>query len=135
MKASFFKDKKIERFIAIRLIIYLLVTAFLCIIFLKGEKNIVIGLILGTFLSAIKFFATANVYRKLLNQRTEKLDTILAVIKVFAGILGTATVLIVSILSSVTMFAGTAAGVLGVPLIITLNSLTEGLGVTHNNFE
>lgn len=135
MKTSFFKDKKIERFIAIRLIIYLLVTAFLCIIFLKGEKNIVIGLILGTFLSAIKFFATANVYRKLLNQRTEKLDTILAVIKVFAGIFGTATVLIVSILSSVTMFAGTAAGVLGVPLIITLNSLTEGLGVTHNNFE
>jgi hypothetical protein len=107
----------------------------LCIIFLKGENNIIIGLILGTFLSAIKFFATADVYKKLLNQRTEKLDTILAVIKIFASVLGTAAVLIFSVLNSVTLFAGTAAGILGVPLIITLNAFTEGLGVTHNNFE
>lgn len=135
MRITFFKDRKIERFMTIRSIIYLLVMTVLCLIFLKGEKNVIIGLILGTLLSIIKFYATANVYRKLLNNSPEKLDTINAVIKIFASVLGTAAILIVSVLSSLMLFAGTTAGILAVPLILTINSFTEGLGVTHNNFE
>jgi spore maturation protein SpmA len=47
----------------------------------------------------------------------------------------TITLLVVTMIINMGLFAGTVAGILTVPTIIFINAATEGFGITHNNFE
>jgi hypothetical protein len=125
----------IEKFIAKRVLIVLILLSILDIIFIKNRWIALAGLFFGALLGMIKLSSMASAITKTLAQG---IPSIAAKKSVFRfGINQIVAVLILIILKKIHLwlFIGAASGMLLIPFIITVNCLTEGFGITHNKFE
>lgn len=128
------KDSDLRDFIKIRVVVVYTFLIIVSLIFFSDRWYIVMGLTCGSIFGIMKYKATAKFISNILLQG-EKTQYL----KVFTKFLSlqavTVLLMAVSIRINMWSFYGTAAGLLLIPAIITVNSLTEALGISHNNFQ
>jgi hypothetical protein len=118
---------KLEKSIAKRSLVVLVLMALAALFFMNDRFTVLAGIILGSLLSYIRFHALVTSFLRILSGKTGS-PVLGACIWYIVGLLIVVPVLIVSLLCSKSMFFGMAAGVLLVPLTLTLLGMTGKLG-------
>lgn len=115
------------------MIILYLIAVILLLIFFRGRPIIIAGISLGVVLSIVRFSTNATSFIRLLSGTGETLGR---GIKWFViNSIVAFVVLAVSIKINLFFFGGVITGIFFVPIVIIINSITEAIGITHNNFE
>lgn len=135
MKNSILFFSKLDLFVLKRVLILLVLLMIIDVAFFEDKGVIFAGLLLGAACGLTRFFFMSQTYRRLLGRGTPSQTTFIALFAFIVSLLGTIAVLVASIITNLWLFGGATAGILLVPIILTINSLTEGVGITHNNFE
>lgn len=105
----------------------------ICIFFLNNKKEILIGLISGYLMSIIRFRILSNTAQSLINksdQSKKHFPYSYIVIQIV-----TVVFLVMSIKKSLPIFFASFIGILVMQISILINSFTELVGITKNNFE
>lgn len=127
--------KNIEIFITKRVIILLIILSIANIIFMNERWKVLAGLLIGTAFSVIKFYSNAYYLRSILTGVARFSAMRGIIIRYLISQISVVIVLTMTIVHDIWFFAGITAGLLSVPVVIFINSITEGLGFTHNNFK
>lgn len=125
---------KLEKFIIKRWLILFIILSILILLFFEFKQNLLIGLFLGSILSLLRFFIMGSSLNNLLGLSKSSAVTYSLLRYVINQML---VFFLLVILSQINMWmlCGAMVGVMIVPFIVIVNSITEGLGLTHNNFE
>lgn len=130
---------KLERFVAKRVLIVFILMAILDIVLMNQKWHVLVGMLLGGIFSLFKFSSYAFVFSKVIasaanNDRRNpavKRSMLIFIINQLVLL----PILYVSYKFNEWFFMGIVAGILLVPLVLIINSITEPLKITHNNFE
>lgn len=117
------------------MIILYLVTVILLLIFFYSHPIIIAGITLGGVLSIVRFSTNATSFIRLLSGTGETLAGGRGIKWFVINSIVAFLVLAVSIKINLFFFGGVIAGIFFVPIVIIINSITEAIGITHNNFE
>jgi hypothetical protein len=126
-------------FIAKRVIIYYLLLAAADIVFIRQKWLLLIGLTAGAIFSLLRFGTNAAVYGGIpfagakIKVNNLSAGTVIVIYAINQIIL--LPLLFISYKAGMAFFEGVVAGILLVPLVLFINSITEAIRVTHNNFE
>ena len=103
--------------------------------FLGNNRWLVLaGLAVGTLLSVARLMGNEWLFRKIIKLSGGK--AVAGSILVFTGLqLILLPVILLLYLISVWVLYGFVAGVMAVPVVVMINSVTETFGMTKNNFE
>lgn len=129
------KAKALQCFIKTRIIIVYIVLLIISLILFDNRWNIVIGLTCGVVFGILKYIGASRFISNILVQREEKLFLARILVKFLSLQVVNVLFMAVSISINLWVFLGVVAGILLIPLIILVNSLTEVLGISHNNFQ
>jgi hypothetical protein len=132
---------KMACFAAKRVLLCCVILSIISIVCFESKWHIVGGLLTGGLLSIIKFASYIWIFKRILSPgiavtggrgRASASGGVL----VFAlNQIILLPLLYLSYILSRWFFAGIVAGILLVPFVIMINSITEALGITKNNFE
>lgn len=130
---------KLERFITKRVLICMILLSIIDIILLENRWFVLVGLIVGTILSITKFASNAWVFGGIFgteqNNAQKKLAPVASVGMFAVNQLILLPLLFLAYFTNQGIFAGFVAGILLVPFVIMINSITEAFGITKNHFE
>ncbi|NTW72359.1 MAG: hypothetical protein HGA49_08975 [Eubacteriaceae bacterium] len=121
-------------FIIKRVLILFGILVLLDLIFLNQRGYVLAGLLLGTAFGILKLNSTLSMLKNVLPKGESSQAVRRSLRNYLIGNLGTAVVLIAAVITNLWFFAGTVVGLLLVTLTILINSITEVLHITHNNF-
>ena len=123
------------RFFIIRLVI-LSCVAILIIIITQRQSTIaaIIFFLSGVVLSAIRISILEGILKRLTNICTKKQLVLQSVFWYILSLLAIALLLIMSARVSIVTMICALIGVLSLVIIVILNTITELIGVTHNQF-
>lgn len=124
----------LEKFIAKRVLILAIIVYMISFAFIPHKLAILAGLITGTFFGILRFSTMARTFSDIIINSKTGAATI-SVIKYVINFILTIILICFSLIYSAWFFAGMITGILLVPFVIIINGITEGLGITHNNFE
>ena len=129
------KAKVLQCFIKTRIIIVYIVLIIISLTIFDNRWYIVIGLTCGSVFGILKFIGSSRFISNILSQREKNTSLARILVKFLSLQVVTVLFMVVSISVSLWSFLGVVAGILLIPLIILINSLTEALGISHNNFQ
>ncbi len=124
---------KVEYFLYKRILVCYVLLSITDILFMKNRWLIFAGLSIGGAAAAFRLNYTASMLRDLMGSGNTA-DKPTCALKHVISLLSLAVLLAATVVYDPWLFAGTAAGILITPLVIMINGLTEGLGITHNGF-
>lgn len=128
------KDKVLHDYMKIRIVIVYMLLVITSLIFFDNRWNMVIGLTCGALVGILKYIALSKYISNILFKEQGK-----QYLRIFVNFLSlqaiTILLMVFSIKISLWSFFGIVAGLLLIPAIITINSFTEALGMSHNNFQ
>jgi hypothetical protein len=126
------------RFIVKRVLICLILLSIIVIIVFDTKIPVLIGLLLGTTISVFKLGSNAWIISRIAGVEQDGGR------KKFSSNFSSVIYALTQIVSLLLLymayrinqwgFAGFAAGLLTVPFVLMINSITEALGITRNNF-
>lgn len=125
---------KITHFLLKRVLVLYVILLVIDLIFIDKKWLALTGLTVGMGIGLLKFKSTALVLSKLISTDESKKHTKRNILLYVVSQLLVIIFLGLALLLSIWLFAGFTAGILLVPLAIIANSITEFLGITHNNF-
>jgi len=125
----------LEKFIAKRVIILLAVLIILDLAFLKDKLFALAGLCAGGAIGLLKFGFMGRMFSGILSTNKGLSAGKRYLLWYIGSLIGLIAALAASAVINLRLFGGITAGVLAVPFVIFVNSLTDGMGITHNNFE
>jgi len=129
-------NNKLELFLAKRALVLFAILAVLDIMLVSQRWAVLAGLTLGGILSLIRFGSMSAFFsRVLLPDYGKQATVLLIIIRQVANQVFTIIFLALSLMLCLEFFAGAVVGILIVPLVIMINGITEGLGITKNNFD
>lgn len=108
--------------------------SILVLIFVRHRWIALEGVVTGTAFGIAKLYFMGAVYGALLLSVGRRSTAGKSFLKYITGQLAVLLLLLISIRFGLFFFIGVTAGTLLVPLVVVVNSITEGLGITHNNF-
>ena len=126
---------KLEKFIVKRAAVFLIVLSAAALAFL-GENGWLAfaGLFAGTLLSVVRLIGNELIFKAVFKLNGGK--AVAGSILVFTAIqLILLPVILLVYFLNVWILYGFVAGILAVPVIVMINSITEAFGITKNNFE
>jgi len=126
---------KLELFIAKRVLIFFVILAILDMVFINQRFTAFAGLALGTILGLLRLAFMGATFSRLLLPMQNPISVRKSIARNITSQAVTAVILFASIKISIWFFIGTSIGIVLVPTVVFINSITEGLGITHNNFE
>lgn len=124
---------KTEKFLVIRSLILILTLVGLSQIIFKFNLPILLGLIIGYFVSILRLQTLTIAAHNIISTINKKNKG--TVLKYLLVQIITILVLVIAIKVTVPFFIAVSIGVLAVPTTIMMNSFTEFLGATRNNFQ
>ena len=125
---------KTEVFIVKRSIIIFLTSIMFSILIYNINKQIILGLTIGYFISLLRINAISFVANYVVdNAVNQKRKT--SLMKYILIQIITIILLLFAVTISIEFFMAIFFGILLVPLTILINSLCELIGITRNNFE
>lgn len=125
---------QLERFITKRMLILFSILTILDSALLDNKLLFFVGLVLGSLLSLLRFFIMGNALTGLLTLKSES-NNKKVIIKYIVSQLVALIFFVLAIIVNKWVLLGMMTGILIVPSVVLINSITEGLGLTHNNFE
>ncbi len=125
---------KLEKLIIKNLLAVLFSLSILDVIFIKHKWILLIGLVIGSLISILKFSILTNIISALLLPNINNVTLKSILVFLFNQAIAV-LILIIVLKTNIHLFWGVLAGILMVPLIIMLNSITEVLGITNNKFQ
>lgn len=130
---------KLERFLAKRVLFIFLILSINCVVFINQRWFALAGLAIGGAFSILKLGSYVWIFSKIISPDTGneplKHGVSKSVINFVINQIIAIVVLFVSLKINQWFFIGTVAGILLIPFVILINSFTEALRITHNNFE
>ncbi|NJD03698.1 MAG: hypothetical protein FIA99_14135 [Ruminiclostridium sp.] len=133
-----FKNK-LASFMVKRVFICFILLSVIDMVLLEFRWHVLAGLILGSFFGVLKFGGYAWIFEKIVSTIVNPAQkTSSAKIGLFGFLVNQLLVfplLLAAYFLNKWFFAGIVTGVLLVPFVIMLNSMTEALKITRNNFE
>lgn len=128
-------QSKLIRFMVKRAAVFLAAMSVADLAFLGNNRWLVLaGLAVGTLLSVARLMGNEWLFRKIIKLSGGK--AVAGSILVFTGLqLILLPVILLLYLISVWVLYGFVAGVMAVPVVVMINSVTETFGMTKNNFE
>ena len=121
-------------FVAKRALMLFILLAVLDVLLIEQRWHVLAGMTVGGIFGFAKFSLTAKAYLILLSPRKRLPDVSGLIMRFIFFQLLNLVLLASSMLAGFQVFCGMAAGILIIPAVISLNSVTEGLGITHNGF-
>jgi hypothetical protein len=134
---SFFAVDELRRFYPFLLKRLVLLCAAVCLIVLFISKLSILSIpavVLGTLFSFLRFHILLTTLAFIFQRKMDQKKGGMFVFKYIGLQLLTAGIFILTILYDFWFFIGFSVGVLTIPAVILINSLTEGLGITNNGF-
>lgn len=132
-------ESKLERFITKRVLIGMILLSIIDMVMFENRWLVLVGLIVGSMLSIVKFASNAWVFGGIFgtdqDSARKKLAPITSVAMFAVNQLILLPLLILAYFLNQWIFAGFVAGILIVPFVIMINSITEAIGITKNHFE
>jgi hypothetical protein len=130
---------KLEKFIAKRSLIFFIILAILDIVLFKNRWYVLVGLVVGGVFSISKFGSYTLVFSRIIASESRNSQhnhpVRKSLIVFFINQLVLLPLLYFALKFNQWFFIGVVAGILLVPLVLFINSITETLKITHNNFE
>lgn len=126
---------KLEKFVAKRVVIFLVVLSLMNLVFMRHKLVISAGLIAGSAVGMLRFSSLAGMLSKLLERDRSANKLKLSVFSCANGYFLTIALLIISGKLNKCFFLGVVASILIIPAIIMINGFTENFGLTNNHFE
>ena len=130
---------KLEKFIAKRSLLFFVILAILDIVLFKNRWYCLVGLFLGGIFSVSKFRSYSMVFTRIIGSASINVKNSHAVrnslIVFFINQIILLPILFISLKFNSWFFMGIVAGILLVPLVLMINTITEPLRLTHNNYE
>lgn len=128
-------NSKLDKFIAKRAAVLLIVLTAAGVLFFRGSRWLTLaGLFTGAFLSIGRFISKEWIFRKILKLNEKKAAAYSAAIIAISQLV-LFPIIVLTYFINIWFFYGLIAGILVIPLVIMLNSITEAFGITKNNFE
>jgi len=122
-------------FIGKRAIICYVLVSIIVITVIDKRWATFAGFTIGAILSMMQLSSNVSMFERVLSKETPKHAAKKSYLHFILALLSILAVLVAAITYDIWLFAGAVAGILVVPFVICINGLTEGLGITHNNFE
>ena len=130
---------KLEWFVLKRVLIVFGLLAILDIALFSEKWFVLCGLCIGGIVGIVRFGFYVMAFSKFLSYAKESGQPRHAVLHAVAVFLANQILLLpllyVTLKISIWTFAGFVTGVLLVHFVLFINSITEGIGITHNNFQ
>lgn len=126
---------KLDRFIVKRVLIFLILCSAADLALLEQNRwTALAGLFAGTLLSVVRLIGNERLFHAFSGWNGGK--AIAGSIFVFTAIqLALLPVILILYIISTWVLYGFIAGILAVPVIVMVNSITEAIGLTKNDFE
>ena len=121
-------------FLLKRLIILSFAVILILLAVSKINLYVIPSIIFGSFFSFIRFHILLTTLAFIFQRKIEHKKGGLFVMKYTGLRILTAGLFVLTLLIDFWFFIGFAVGVLTIPAVIFINSLTEGLGITSNGF-
>ena len=122
-------------FIGKRVAICYILLSIIVIIVIDKRWAVFAGFTIGAFLSMMQLISNVSMFERLLLKEVPNGTAKKSYLHFVLALMSILAVLAAAITYDIWLFAGLVAGILVVPFVICINGLTEGLGITHNNFE
>lgn len=130
---------KLAKFVAKRVLICCIILSIIVVVVFEKRWYLLVGLLFGSLVSLAKLGSYAWVFGRIISANagvTLKKTGASKSILVFAiNQILLLPILYIAYKFSIWSFAGFITGILLVPFVIMINSVTEAIGVTKNNFE
>ena len=128
----------IEQFIIKRLLICFILLSIIDMVVIENKWLVLSGLAAGTFVGAVKFLSNAKALAGILGRQAKedrvKPVRLTATIIFLLNQIILLPFLFLAYFLGQWVFWGFFAGILIIPLLIMLNSITEAFGITMNHF-
>lgn len=124
-----------EKFIAKRVLFAVGVLSLADFLFVEQRWMTFAGLLCGGIFGILRFCSLSGLITKLLAQSSTQAAVTKSIFSYIINIFVLIVLISASILYNGWFAAGVVTGVLLVPLVIMVNGITEGIGITHNNFK
>lgn len=135
MMTMIISENKMLGFLVKRIFVLFVVLGILSLLFVKDKWVSLAGLIIGSIFTLMRFSSLSKTVKVIIESKIDGPSPIRIVFTYVLNLLALIVLMAVSVKINVWLFGGITCGVLLVPFILTVNSFTEGLGITHNNFE
>lgn len=130
---------KLEKFLMKRALICMVLMSAIDIIVIDEKWHVLTGLLSGTFVSIFRFGSNALILSNAMGVKQDDRCSIFSseFIIVLFGLsqLILLPLLFLAYFISQWVFAGFIAGIITIPVVIMVNSITEAFGITKNHFE
>lgn len=126
---------KIEKFVLKRVAVLIGILSVLNFIFINQKWLVFLGLVTGGGFALLRFCSLAATLRVLLAKESKQIAVIKSIMNYLLNLLTLTALLVAALLFDRWFALGVVSGIFTVPLMILINNLTEGLGITHNNYE
>lgn len=130
-----FLKSNIEKFIAKRVLFLVGILSLADILMVDQRWLALAGLLAGAIFGILRFGSLADVIMQLLARSNAQAAAKKSVLNYVFSFIVLIVLFSASLLYNGWFAAGMITGDLLVPFVIMVNGLTEGLGITHNNFE
>lgn len=127
-------NNKTEYFLVKKSIIIILILICISIIIFGRNFEVIVGVVLGYLISLLRLRTLSGILKKMVGNAVKQVKKYSPVSYIFVQLF-TILILILAVMKSAPFFLAVFTGILVVPLTILINSLTELLGITRNNFE
>jgi hypothetical protein len=128
-------QSKIEKFLVKRVLLLFVILEVVVILLMKDPQALSAGLFAGGIFSVLRLKAMADLLSRILFEKTTHRHANSSIAGFIIAQAAAALLLILALWIHNRAFIGAAAGILLVPAVVTVNSITEGLHFTNNNFE
>lgn len=120
-----------------RTLVFFTILLVFGLLFLKEGIFFSAGLIIGQVCGLLKFILLESILTSMVSKTKEKHSFVFRTLAVKHAIelIILIFIFIISIKTNIWFFAGETAGVLLIPVVIIVNSLTESFRLSKNNFE
>jgi len=129
-----FKNK-LQKFIFRKVLILFFLLSILSLVFMQNKLIIVSGILLGTVFSLLRFSYMGNTFYSLLMLKNPSMNVNKSILRYIILQLFTIVFLVILAKYNILYLVSSVVGILSVSLVVVVNSVTEGLGITKNNFE
>jgi hypothetical protein len=127
---------KLEVFILKRMLITFFLLTVVDFLFVKNWALALIGLTTGGIFRILKFSSYVFVFGSAVSANGRSSQVVLKSILVFViSQLVVLPLMYAALKINIWLFIGVVTGILLVPFVLFINSITEVLKITHNNFE
>ncbi len=132
-------ERSLFNFVIKRVIFYYLLLTIADIVLMTQKWPILAGLTAGGIIGTVRFGTTASMFGRIpfISGKKDR-KSFSSVGKQMVFVINQVILLPLlyfSYKAGMAFFGGIAAGILLVPLVLLINSITEVLKITHNNFE